>query len=70
MVTDVIPGTPAARLDIRRGDRLIAVDGQAVEDYAPGALRQLVEDQNELALVLDRGGRRIEVRVPVVDLVP
>jgi S1-C subfamily serine protease len=69
VVTDIIPGTPAARLDIQQGDRLLAVDGQAVEGLSHGAFEQMVE-KSELVLVLDRDGRRIEVRVPVVDLVP
>jgi hypothetical protein len=69
VVTDIIPGTPAARLDIQQGDRLLAVDGQAVEALPHGALERMVE-KSELVLVLDRGGRHIEVRVPMVDLVP
>jgi hypothetical protein len=69
VVTDIIPGTPAARLDIQQGDRLLAVDGQAVEGLPHDAFEEMME-KSELVLVLDRGGRRIEVRVPVVDLVP
>jgi Aspartyl protease/PDZ domain len=69
-VDDVIPGTPTAALDIQRGDRLLAVEGRGVTELSGDGLARMVSERRTLALVLLRGERRIELTVPVVDLVP
>lgn len=70
VVTDILLGTPAAGLDIQLGDRVVAVDGQDVEKLSNAALWRLISGKDDLALILHRGDRRVEVRVSVIDLVP
>jgi C-terminal processing protease CtpA/Prc len=70
LIDDIIPGTPAAALDIQRGDRLLTVDGQAIGKLSNAEVRRMIDERNELVLVLRRGDQLVEVRVPVIDLVP
>lgn len=70
LIDDIVPGTPAAALDIQRGDRILTVDGQAIEKLSNAEVRRMMDERNELVLVLRRGDQQVEVRVPVIDLVP
>jgi carboxyl-terminal processing protease len=62
-VVSVTPGGPAEEADIRRGDRLVAVDGRPVSARDPGAAAALLEgpEGSEVRLTLLRGGRRRQV---------
>ena len=63
-------GRPAAALDIQPGDRIFIVDGQPAEKLSSAEVRRLLDERRELVLVLRRGDQQVEVRVPVIDLVP
>jgi len=68
VVDDITRGTPAAALDIRRGDRLLTVEGRA--EFSIVEWEAWIAEKKELALVFLRGDQRIEVCVPIMDLVP
>jgi S1-C subfamily serine protease len=63
-VVDVMPGSPAAKAGIRRGDVITAAGGQAVS--APRNLREAVREAGAgkaVNLTLVRGGEKQEVKV-------
>ena len=72
IVNDVIPGTPAAALAVQRGDQVVAIEGQAAEEMSRESVTRMIEEENERVLLLRkvRTSQLLEVRVPVVDLVP
>ena len=65
VVRSVMPGGPAARAGLRPGDRITAVDGQAVSN--PAQLTQLVERNGVDVRVLwsDRGQLAAPQREPL-----
>ncbi|NOY25493.1 MAG: PDZ domain-containing protein [Oligoflexia bacterium] len=67
VVTGVVPGGPAIGL-LELGDILVDVDGQLITTFSPleHILDQRVDD--ELSVVVDRGGEAVELTVPVQDL--
>ena len=67
-----LPGWLARAVFLRsaRGDRIFIVDGQPAEKLSSAEVRRLLDERRELVLVLRRGDQQVEVRVPVIDLVP
>ena len=66
-VEQVIPGSPAAGV-LSPGDILINVNGELVTEFVPLAA---ILDNNvgqEIAVTVERGGRRIDARIQVEDL--
>jgi serine protease Do len=64
VVTSVTAGTPAALGGLLRGDAIVAAGGRPVTSVA--TLQAIVEAApigEELGLSIDRGGRRIEVKI-------
>jgi S1-C subfamily serine protease len=69
VVRSVMPGGPAARAGLRPGDRITAVDGQAVSN--PAQLTQLVERNGvgrSMELTLQRQGQTLRLQVTPVEL--
>ena len=69
VVRSVMPGGPAARAGLRPGDRITAVDGQAVSH--PAQLTQLVERNGvgrSMELMLQRQGQTLRLQVTPVEL--
>ena len=69
VVRSVMPGGPAARAGLRPGDRITAVDGQAVSN--PAQLTQLVERNGvgrAMELTLQRQGQTLRLQVTPVEL--
>ncbi len=55
-------------IDVRRGDVLHAIDGQAVDTMTrAGALVQEAKSKERITLRLSRGGRALTVEVPMVE---
>ena len=69
VVRSVMPAGPAARAGLRPGDRITAVDGQAVSN--PAQLTQLVERNGvgrSMELTLQRQGQTLRLQVTPVEL--
>ncbi|SMC22783.1 Uncharacterized iron-regulated protein [Desulfacinum hydrothermale DSM 13146] len=63
-VVSVLPGSRADRAGLRAADRIVAVDGKAVQDM--GDLHEAVRaEARRLTFTVDRNGKRLEV---VIDL--
>ncbi len=61
-VVEVVEASPAADADLRPGDVIVEVDGEAIDDV--GDLQRLMSGERigrELALRLDRGGRPMRI---------
>jgi regulator of sigma E protease len=64
-VGKVLPGSPAERAGLREGDHIVAVDGQAVEDFE-GLVAQIQPRPGQrLELSVERGGDTIPIEVEV-----
>jgi S1-C subfamily serine protease len=64
VISRVGPGTPAAAAGLRPGDKIMSAGGQPL--LGLGQLQALVEASpigEELTLVVERGGQRIEIKV-------
>ena len=69
VVRSVMPGGPAARAGLRPGDRITAVDGQAVSN--PAQFTQLVERNGvgrSMEVTLQRQGQTLRLQVTPVEL--
>ena len=69
VVIGVSPGSPAAKAELKRGDLLIALNGQPLDDLAGfyRALWNLGPAGVEASLTLAREGDVFDVRVRTVD---
>jgi carboxyl-terminal processing protease len=76
VVESVIQGTPAAHAGLRRGDRIVAVDGRSLAGRPSNASIALIKGEpgTKVALTIARDGRRSTQRIerarvtqPVVD---
>ncbi|BFM38135.1 HhoA/HhoB/HtrA family serine endopeptidase [Synechocystis sp. LKSZ1] len=69
LVVRVLPNTPAERAGVRRGDVIVAVNGQPIRD---GAQLQALVDRTginqSLKLTLQRGDRRLDLSVQTAQL--
>lgn len=63
VVDSVVPGRPAERAGLLRGDSIVAVDGTPVTRWNQVTERIAVSAGRELALEVVRGGNRVTVRV-------
>jgi regulator of sigma E protease len=63
VVDSVVPGRPAERAGLQRGDSIIAVDGTPVRRWDEVTRRISTSAGQELALDVVRGGRTVTVRV-------
>lgn len=68
-VLEVYEETPAAKGGLEKGDRILAVDGESVENFSD--LRGRIGDRRagtRVTLDVDRGGKKIKVRVELESL--
>jgi S1-C subfamily serine protease len=56
-VRDVVPGSPADRAGVRRGDEVVRLNGRAADEDAVDALRERLDRGDTVRLVLRRDGR-------------
>lgn len=71
LVTDILPGSAAAQAGLRRGDVILAVDGEAVADS--NALRNRIastKPDTKVALTIVRDGREQTLDVTLGELKP
>jgi serine protease Do len=68
IVSDILPGGPAHRAGLELGDIIVSTDGTVVDDIRRLGInlyRHAVG--STVSLVLLRGGKRIEMQVPVIE---
>ncbi|HET7250255.1 MAG TPA: aspartyl protease family protein [Gemmatimonadales bacterium] len=58
-VAAVAEDSPAARADLRAGDRLVAIDGRPAESTSLSEIRLGFRDARRCALTIERGGERL-----------
>lgn len=63
VVADVQPGSAAAAAGIRPGDRIVAIDGEAVERFEDIVNTVVVGTGGPMRLEVERGGRRFGVPI-------
>ena len=66
-VTAIQNGSPAEASDLRPGDRIVAVDGEAVGDPLRLPLRMSARAGEKSVLTVERDGKRMEKEVTLVD---
>lgn len=68
VIKTVLPDSPASRVELKRGDRLIAVNGRSLNQAGAGQFKQHLAEASEtgkILLIVQRRGayRRIEMRL-------
>ncbi len=69
-VVDVIPGGAAAAAGLQLGDIVVAVNGRKVSAVDYGGWLNVLNRETQVTLDLRRGKEKINVSLPVSDLVP
>ena len=67
-IAKIFPGTPAADVDLAKGDLVTAIDGVPMSERECTSSTGL--DKGSVVLTVRRGGAERDVAVEVVDLVP
>jgi regulator of sigma E protease len=65
VVGKMVPGSPAERAGLHEGDRIVAVGGEAVDDFAGLVQRVQPSPGKTLVFSVERGGSRLEVPIEV-----
>ena len=63
MISSVGAGTPAAAAGLRPGDRIVSANGRLLRGWGSFSLVEGTSVGDELTLLIERGGQRIEVKV-------
>jgi hypothetical protein len=63
-IEQVLEGTVAERAGLKAGDEIVMVNGQAMSTITEGRLGELIRGPGELVLTIERGGKRLDVRIP------
>ncbi|WP_348246183.1 PDZ domain-containing protein, partial [Salmonella enterica] len=62
-IGDVLPGGAAARAGLQSGDRVVAIDGRAIETWDELVAAVVASAGRPLELQVDRGGSRQAIAV-------
>jgi len=65
VVGNIVPGSPAERAGLREGDAIVAVDGQAVSNFAGLVAQVQPKPGARLAFTIERQGTRLSIPVEV-----
>ena len=58
VLDSVLPGQPAAKAGVRRGDRIVSIEGQPVSDWSDLVAHVKSSPNRPLAFVIERGGQQ------------
>lgn len=62
-VGHVMPDSPASKAGVREGDRIVRIDGSESPSWDDVTIKELSNANQPLSVVLERGGKRVEVTV-------
>jgi regulator of sigma E protease len=62
-VGSVIPGTPAERTGLKKGDRIVTVNGTKISDWYQMASIIREKANQEITLLIEREGRQLEIKI-------
>jgi len=63
VVAVVEPGSPAEQAGLRVGDRILAADGEAMDDWESWVVHVRARPGQAIALLIERGGRQLALEV-------
>lgn len=63
IVGDVLSGTPAANAGIKKGDRVLLLDGQPVDAMRFGEIVEKFNGQDSIRLTIERDGQNLDIEV-------
>ncbi len=63
IIGDVVPAEPAASAGLRPADRVLSVDGEPIRDWAHWVERVQAGPDQELRVIVQRGGETVTARV-------
>ncbi|MDR2157851.1 MAG: RIP metalloprotease RseP [Holosporaceae bacterium] len=68
VVGEIISGSPAEKAGLLAGDKIISVDGRAVEKYRDIALKIMDNESGKVKILLEREGNKREIEiVPLIN---
>jgi regulator of sigma E protease len=69
VIAGVAPQSAAAKAGLRTGDRVVAIDGDVINDFADIAMRVQVRADPPVAITVERAGRRMTLTAtPTLDV--
>lgn len=69
VIAGVAPQSAAAKAGLRTGDRVVAIDGDVIDDFADIAMRVQVRADRPVAITVERAGRRTTLTAtPTLDI--
>ncbi|HWL16097.1 MAG TPA: aspartyl protease family protein [Opitutus sp.] len=69
-VASVVPGSPAERAEVQRGDLVTRIDGDPVDQWDIARYQALVATASEITFTFLNGTNETIKTIPVIDLVP
>ncbi len=63
VVEQVLPGQPAERAGLRKGDQILAIDGEAIEDFAEVQAVIAASPEKSLQFTIERNGAELIVQI-------
>lgn len=69
-VASIVDGSPASNAKIEVGDLITRINQEPVERWGPGRWEDFVANASDAVFAILVGRREIEIRLPIIDLVP
>jgi len=62
-VDEVLPGSAAEQAGIQKGDKVVSIDGTAIDDFSGLQQAVMTRAGDELAIVVERNGEKLNLKV-------